>query len=127
MCLSPFINMVYVHACAHRRGAHLGAAAPSPLVAAAAAPPTSSQLQSSEPFLVMELCRCSLKDFLKDARLTEREILLIARDIAAGLAHLHRHGVAHRDLNLGNFLFSDTGRVKGRAWPPGKCSGNRDE
>jgi len=65
--------------------------------------------------MVMELCRVPLSTLLRNAEaLTEREVALLAVDITAGLAHLHRHNCVHRDLNLGNFLLTDKGRVKGR-------------
>ncbi|GLE02816.1 hypothetical protein PINS_up011680 [Pythium insidiosum] len=39
-----------------------------------------------------------------DGRVSERHALRLVRDIAAGVAFLHRHDVAHRDLSLENVL-----------------------
>jgi serine/threonine-protein kinase len=41
-----------------------------------------------------------------------KEILNIAKDVAAGLRHAHDRGIIHRDLKPGNLLMTDKGRVK---------------
>jgi serine/threonine-protein kinase len=68
----------------------------------------------SRPFMVLEY----LPGGTLDERLTPGEVLpdeetaVIARDIAAGLAHAHGRGLVHRDLKPGNILFDSEGRAK---------------
>lgn len=66
-------------------------------------------------FLAMEFCAGGdLYDYVTakpGRRLPEREALAMFSQIAQGLAFLHAHGVAHRDLSLENVLLSD-GNVK---------------
>jgi serine/threonine protein kinase len=66
------------------------------------------------PFLVFEYVGGgTLEERLGDhRRLPDEETLAIAREIAAGLAHAHSHGVVHRDLKPANVLFDDEGRAK---------------
>ncbi|GFR42064.1 hypothetical protein Agub_g2883, partial [Astrephomene gubernaculifera] len=45
-------------------------------------------------------------------RLDYLEVLQLSRDVAEGLAHLHRFGVLHRDLKPGNVLLDNKGRAK---------------
>jgi Protein kinase domain len=45
----------------------------------------------------------------REAPLGEREILVIARGIAAGLAHAHAAGIVHRDLKPANVLLEPDG------------------
>jgi serine/threonine-protein kinase len=44
--------------------------------------------------------------------LPDDETERIARQVAAGLAHAHAHGLVHRDLKPANVLFDDEGRAK---------------
>ena len=44
--------------------------------------------------------------------LPDGETEAIARDLAAGLAHAHAHGLVHRDLKPANVLFDEEGRAK---------------
>ncbi|KAJ0392865.1 hypothetical protein P43SY_001502 [Pythium insidiosum] len=59
-------------------------------------------------YVAMEFCDGGdLFDLVQaqpDGRLRERHALRLVRDIAAGVAFLHRHDVAHRDLSLENVL-----------------------
>jgi serine/threonine-protein kinase len=66
------------------------------------------------PYLVFEyLPGGTLEDRLAPGKpLDDDESERIARDIAAGLAHAHDHGVVHRDLKPSNVLFDAEGRAK---------------
>lgn len=68
---------------------------------------------SGKPCLVLELLpRGSLHDLLQMGKLTWAHKLVIAVDIACGLAHIHSLSVLHRDLKSTNILISDTLRAK---------------
>lgn len=60
----------------------------------------------SEPFLAMEYLEGeSLKNKIKrEGSLGSLEILPLAIDIAAGLAHAHEHGILHRDIKPSNIM-----------------------
>ena len=66
------------------------------------------------PFMVLEfLPGGTLAERLATAQpLAEPDTRLIARDIAAGLAHAHAAGIVHRDLKPANVLFDEEGRAK---------------
>jgi serine/threonine-protein kinase len=66
------------------------------------------------PFIVLEyLPGGSLDDRMTAGRpLADAETEWIARDLAAGLAHAHDHGLVHRDLKPANVLFGSAGRAK---------------
>lgn len=60
---------------------------------------------SGLPYLVMEhAAGQTLREAMGHAALDARQALSIARQIAAGLAHAHMHGVVHRDLKPDNVL-----------------------
>lgn len=65
------------------------------------------------PVLVLEQLHHSLADELKirGPHLPSHEALEIVRQVADGLAWLHRHGICHLDLKPENLLFT----------PPGPC------
>lgn len=48
---------------------------------------------------------------LKRGHLSEREATRVVRDIASGLAFLHKKGIAHRDLKPENILCARTGQL----------------
>jgi serine/threonine-protein kinase len=55
----------------------------------------------------------TLEDRLTPGRpLPDAEAERIARQLAAGLAHAHEHGLVHRDLKPANVLFDGEGRAK---------------
>jgi serine/threonine protein kinase len=67
------------------------------------------------PYLVLEYVPGgTLDERLSEAPapLPDEEVEVIARDIAAGLAHAHEHGIVHRDLKPSNVLFDGEGRAK---------------
>jgi eukaryotic-like serine/threonine-protein kinase len=66
------------------------------------------------PYMVLEYLEGgTLEERLaRMSRLRDDEVLRIARDVAAGLAYAHEHGVVHRDLKPGNVLFDTEGRAK---------------
>ncbi|MFO0455345.1 MAG: serine/threonine protein kinase [Planctomycetota bacterium] len=41
-----------------------------------------------------------------------RDVLVIAKDVAAGLRHAHDRGIIHRDLKPGNLLKAPSGAIK---------------
>lgn len=48
----------------------------------------------------------SLLDYLKTHDFNDKQVLHIAKDVAAGMAHLHKEGIVHRDLAARNLLVS---------------------
>jgi serine/threonine protein kinase len=70
--------------------------------------------EQERPYMVFEhLEGGSLEEQLTErAAFSEDEVLRIASDVAAGLAHAHERGVVHRDLKPGNILFGAEGRLK---------------
>ena len=58
--------------------------------------------------LATPLCRYSLADHAA-ARRSPSVALAVLRDVAAGLAHAHEHGVLHRDIKPENILIDDEG------------------
>ncbi|HEY6105992.1 MAG TPA: serine/threonine-protein kinase, partial [Anaeromyxobacteraceae bacterium] len=65
------------------------------------------------PWMALELLRGeTLQARLERGRLSPREALAVALEIAAGLAHAHDRGLLHRDLKPGNVFLTEGGRVK---------------
>ena len=65
--------------------------------------------------VVTELMACDLEAVIhRDARgpLNHQDVLHIARDVAAGLAHLHAHGIVHRDVKPDNLCVGADGYAK---------------
>jgi serine/threonine protein kinase len=69
---------------------------------------------NGECFLVTELLKGeSLQDRLKrERRLPLKESVRIAREMAAGLAYVHAHGLVHRDICPANVWLEPFGRVR---------------
>jgi CRP-like cAMP-binding protein len=65
------------------------------------------------PYLVLELLRGeTLARRLGGPPLRTEEVVRIASQVAAGLAHAHEHGVVHRDLKPANVFLCASGQVK---------------
>ncbi len=66
------------------------------------------------PYMALEfLPGGTLEERLRGGRpLPDQETERIARQLAAGLAHAHAHGLIHRDLKPANILFDEEGRAK---------------
>jgi serine/threonine protein kinase len=63
--------------------------------------------------IVMECVEGSnLRRLLEDGPLPIEDVILLARDIAEGLAEAHRQGIVHRDLKSENILVTPEGRAK---------------
>ncbi|MGO4885289.1 MAG: protein kinase domain-containing protein [Bryobacteraceae bacterium] len=83
-----------------------------------------------EPFIAMELVSgASLRQVLRERRLTTDETMKVAIGVASALAEAHRHGIIHRDIKPGNIQFTATGAVKvldfGIARTPAHLPGGR--
>ena len=64
-------------------------------------------------FLVMELVSGSeLTQRMKEGPIKVDEVLVIARQIAAGLEAAHENGIVHRDLKPANIMETEEGEVK---------------
>lgn len=65
------------------------------------------------PFLALEyLGGGTLGARIRGRQLALEEMLLHARQLAAGLEHAHRHGIVHRDIKPANALFTEDGVLK---------------
>lgn len=66
--------------------------------------------EEGAPFITMELLRGStLWDLMKqDGRIGVRRTIGLARQIASGVAEIHRHGFVHRDLKPSNVMLYGT-------------------
>lgn len=65
------------------------------------------------PYLALELLKGqTLAQRLEQGPIALREALRIGVEVAKGLAHVHDHGVVHRDLTPGNVYLCDDGQVK---------------
>jgi tetratricopeptide (TPR) repeat protein/tRNA A-37 threonylcarbamoyl transferase component Bud32 len=63
--------------------------------------------------IVMEAVEgTDLRTLIGDRPLPLERALVIARDVAEGLAEAHRHGIVHRDLKTENVLVTPAGRAK---------------
>lgn len=84
---------------------------------------------SGRSCVAMEHCEHgSLADFLEQGgQLGRHRVANLARQILKGLQHIHRQGIIHRDLKLGNILLTNEFCAKitdfGLATPAEDCSG----
>lgn len=68
---------------------------------------TLSQGVAEEGIIVMESMSCNVAKAMEDNVLSsERDIILVLRDVAEGIAYLHSRGVAHLDLKPENILLN---------------------
>lgn len=66
-------------------------------------------------YVVMSLAHKTLAGFVSERPpLPERHVLLLMLQLASAIAHLNRHGVAHRDLKLDNIVITSVGKVRRR-------------
>ncbi|XP_057679540.1 hormonally up-regulated neu tumor-associated kinase homolog [Corythoichthys intestinalis] len=65
-------------------------------------------------YMVLELCAGGdLMDRICDRkRLPEKEVRRYTRQILSAVAHLHQHGIVHRDLKIENFLLDEHNNIK---------------
>jgi len=66
----------------------------------------------NETGLLIERMSGTLKGLLKDKELTPMGKLRIAKDLVHGMNEMHEEGLVHRDLHMGNILFSSKGPFK---------------
>jgi Tol biopolymer transport system component len=70
-------------------------------------------LEGDQPYVVSELLAgATLRARLADGPLPTLRALDVARQVAAGLAAAHEHGVVHRDLKPENLFVTSDGTVK---------------
>jgi TolB-like protein len=73
----------------------------------------TGDIGTGTPFLAMAYCEgSSLKDRIARGRLAVREALVIAIQMARGLAAAHARGMVHRDVKPANVIIGDDGLVK---------------
>ena len=70
--------------------------------------------EEKTPYITMEYVKGEdLKSFIRrKGRLSEGELIDLARQVGEGLAEAHERGVIHRDLKPQNIMIDDMGRVK---------------
>jgi serine/threonine protein kinase len=69
--------------------------------------------QDSAPYVVLELIEgSSLQKYLLSGPLPTREVARIGRELASGLAAIHRAGFVHRDLKPSNVMITPAGAIK---------------
>lgn len=73
----------------------------------------SAWIEKSILYLVMELCDCSLPEYLdRTGQINEANLIKIFRDVCKGLKKLHSHKIVHLDIKPENILFSFGHRFK---------------
>ena len=73
----------------------------------------SAWIEKSTLYLVMELCDCSLPEYLdRTGDINEVTLIKIFRDVCKGLKKLHSQQIVHLDIKPENILFSFNHRFK---------------
>ncbi|KDQ57544.1 hypothetical protein JAAARDRAFT_130580 [Jaapia argillacea MUCL 33604] len=72
-------------------------------------------LDGPRVWIVMEYAQggsvLNLMKASRDGTLEERYVVVIVREVLAGLSYLHKSGVIHRDIKAANILITDVGKV----------------
>jgi serine/threonine protein kinase/tetratricopeptide (TPR) repeat protein len=69
--------------------------------------------QDGRPYLVMELLQgATLKDVLRNEKLSATEVVAFSTQAASALAAAHAKGIVHRDIKPANLFVVSTGRGK---------------
>jgi serine/threonine protein kinase len=73
-----------------------------------------SKLNTSEAeyYIVMEYCPYDFFNLVMSGLMEQNEIACYFKQIINGVAFLHQHGLAHRDLKLDNCVVNDWGQLK---------------
>lgn len=57
---------------------------------------------------LMEICDCNIDDYLKsNPFLSDEQLIQLIKEILLGMSDVHKAGIIHRDLHLGNILISN--------------------
>lgn len=63
-------------------------------------------------FIQMELCKCNLKEFLSQNKLSKSMKLNISKQILQGLEYIHNNNYIHRDIKPSNIFLGDDNEFK---------------
>lgn len=63
-------------------------------------------------FIQMELCKCNLKEYLKDNDITIKERKNICLQILKGINYIHKNKYMHRDIKLTNIFYGFDKKIK---------------
>ena len=90
---------------------------------------TAERIATGRPYLVTEHIEsgdlCEWQAAAPRESIPLAEVLRIARDVASALAHVHAHGIVHRDVKPENVWITNSGVAKlgdfGLSLPSGEC------
>ncbi|XP_077297289.1 PTEN-induced putative kinase 1 [Arctopsyche grandis] len=68
-------------------------------------------------FLLMKKYKYSLIDYLKKEQIEQYDSLSLFAQLLEAIAHINRHGIAHRDLKSDNILIEEIGSKNGNSTP----------
>ena len=71
-----------------------------------------SYVLNNNGYLLMELCKNDLYEFLNNVALSEFQVAEIFRQLCRAVQELHEMGIAHLDLKLENVLVADDDKFK---------------